>query len=70
MVALAVVIVAAGIECIRSRHFLFVILVPLAPALVTLVYVIETGQVADLNGVWIPAVVMVMIASRRSAFRS
>jgi uncharacterized membrane protein len=70
MVALAVVLAAAGIECIRRRHFLFVILVPLAPALVTLVYVIETGQIADLNSLWALAVVMAMVASRRSAFGS
>lgn len=68
MLVLAVVLAASGIECIRRRHFLFAILVPVAPALVTLVYVIQTGQTAYLNGVWIPVVVMALIASRRSAF--
>jgi hypothetical protein len=68
MLALMVVLAASGIECIRRRHLLFVILAPLAPALVTVVYVVGTGQTAYLNGVWVPVLVMAMVASRRSAF--
>jgi hypothetical protein len=69
MVAVAVALATAGIECIRRRHFLFVILVPLAPAIVTLVYVIETGQIADLNSLWALAMVMALVVSKRSDFR-
>lgn len=68
MLLLAVVLVASGIECVRRRHFLLVVLVPVAPALVSLGYFIETGQTAVLNSVWISVVLMAMVASRRSDF--
>ncbi|HEY5433872.1 MAG TPA: hypothetical protein VIK13_01445 [Candidatus Limnocylindrales bacterium] len=68
MLLSAVVLLASGIECVRRRHFLFVVLVPAAPALVSLGYFIETGQTAVLNSVWVSVVLMAMVASRRSDF--
>ena len=68
MLLLAVVLAAAGIEGVRRRHFLFVVLVPAAPALVSLGYFIQTGQTAVLNNVWLSVVLMAMVASRRSDF--
>jgi hypothetical protein len=68
MLLLAVVLAASGIESIRRRHFLFVVLVPVVPALVTLGYVIQTGQTAVLNSVWISVAVIALVASRRSDF--
>jgi hypothetical protein len=68
MLLLAVGLAVSGIESIRRRHFLFVVLVPTAPALVSPGYVIGTGQTAYLNSVWIPVVVMAMVASKRSNF--
>ena len=68
MLLLAVVLAAAGIEGVRRRHFLFVVLVPAAPVLVSLGYFIQTGQTAVLNNVWLSVVLMAMVASRRSDF--
>lgn len=68
MLLLAILLVASGIESVRRRHFLFVVLAPAAPALVTLGYFIQTGQAAVLNNVWISVAVMALVASRRSAF--
>lgn len=68
MLLLAVVLLASGIECVRRRHLLFVVLVPAAPALVSLGYFIQTGQTAVLNSVWISVVLMAIVASRRSEF--
>jgi hypothetical protein len=68
MLLLAIVLAASGIESIRRRHFLFVVMVPAVPALVTLGYFIQTGQTAVLNSVWISVAVMALVASRRSDF--
>ena len=68
MVLLAILLAASGIESIRRRNFLFVVLAPLMPALVTLGYVIQTGQTGVLSQVWIAAVLMAVVASKRSDF--
>ena len=68
MLLLAILLAASGVESIRRRHFLFVILVPAMSALVTIGYVVQTGQTAVLNQVWIAAVVMAVVASKRSDF--
>ena len=68
MLLLAIMLAASGIESIRRRHFLFVILVPVMPALVTLGYVIQTGQTGVLGQAWIAVVLMAMVVSKRSDF--
>jgi hypothetical protein len=66
---MAALLAAAGVECIRTRHFPLVLLVAVAPALATLLYVAATGRTDDLSGFWMPMVVMAIVASQRSAFK-
>ncbi len=67
--ALAVLLAGAGIESIRRRHFLFAILVPALMTVANLGYVIATSQWMAIGAVVPFLVVVVLVASRRSAFR-
>ena len=67
--ALGLVLVASGIESLRRRHFLFAVVIPTLMALANLGYVIATSQWVALSSVVMFLVVVVLVRSRRSAFR-
>jgi hypothetical protein len=64
----ALVLVAAGVEAIRRRHFLLAILVPAVLALANLAYVLQTGQPAAVISVLIMVLVVAQVGSQRSDF--
>ena len=64
----ALVLIAAGVEAIRRRHFLLAFLVPALLALVNLAYVLQTGQTALVMSVVIMVLVVALVGSHRSEF--
>ena len=64
----ALVLVAAGVEAIRRRHFLLAFVVPAVLALANLGFILQTGQTAAVTGVEIPALVVVQVGTQRSNF--
>jgi hypothetical protein len=68
VLVMAVLLAAAGAECLRRRHFLLVLLSPVAPALVTLGYVVHSGQTGLLSQVLISITLMALVWARRADF--
>jgi hypothetical protein len=64
----ALLVIAAGVEAIRRRHFLLAFIVPALLALVNLVYVLQTGQTALVSSVVIMVLVVALVGSQRSIF--
>jgi len=67
--ALALLPILAGIECLRRRHFLFAVLVPATIAMGDATYAVAFGQMTALVGGAILLAVVILVASSRSAFR-
>ena len=65
---MAVLLASAGVECLRRRHVLLVFLAPVAPALVTLGYVVHSGQTGLLSQILISIALMALVWSRRADF--
>ena len=63
---MAVLLASAGVECLRRRHVLLVFLAPVAPALVTLGYVVHSGQTGLLSQILISIALMALVWSRRA----
>ena len=68
VLVMAVLLAAAGVECLRRRRFPLVLLAPVAPALVTLGYVVHSGQTGLLSQVLISIALMALVWSRRADF--
>jgi hypothetical protein len=65
---MTVLLAGAGVESLRRRHFPLVFLAPVAPALVTLGYVVHSGQTGLLSQIIISLALMAIIWSKRDAF--
>jgi hypothetical protein len=65
---MAVLLAGAGVESLRRRHFPLVFLAPVAPALLTLGYVVHSGQTGLLSQILISIALMALVWSRRAAF--
>ena len=68
LILVATLLAASGIESLRRRHFLFVFLAPAVPALVTLGYVVHSGQTGLLSQIVISVAIMALVRSQRAAF--
>ena len=68
LILVATLLAASGIESLRRRHFLFVLLAPAVPALVTLGYVVHSGQTGLLSQIVISVAIMALVRSQRAAF--
>lgn len=66
---LAVWLALAGVEMLRRRHFAFAVLTPAALALLNLGYVLATGRLEGLGGVFWMLIPVMVVAGSRSAFR-
>lgn len=65
---LGIVLIAAGVEAIRRRHFWFAVLTPAFLALASAGYGIATGQAMVFATVLMYALVVVLVAASRPAF--
>ena len=65
---IAVLLASAGVESLRRRRFSLVFLAPVAPALVTLGYVVHSGQTGLLSQILISLALMALVRSRRADF--
>lgn len=68
-VALALVLVASGVEGLWRRHFAFAVAVPVLMALACAGYVVSTGQWAAWPSVALYVLVVASIWSRRDSFQ-
>jgi nitrate reductase gamma subunit len=67
--AIALVTIVAGVECIRRRHFLIAIVVPALFAWGDLAYGLAYGQMGSFMAGAILMLMVMLIASSRSAFQ-